>query len=222
MMRMVRSSWFLPVLAGVFATILAAFCLWQAPGVVTGRLTATEIDRYLGAVDRQILMPETERSGLIARLREWAEADDGGPVYMLNLMRYHDEVERFPGAPEFSGTPQQANAHYEDIVIPMLLGDGGYPIFGGRVTGANAVGGDAPGLDDWSRVLVVRYPSRRAFLELLSNPEYAPVEPYKFMAMEVLLVPTAAEILVPDARFVLAMLLVVSFLTIGWARQAAG
>ena len=40
--------------------------------------------------------------------------------------------------------------------------------------------------------------ARRAFLELLSDPAYAPIEPYKFMALEVALVPVAAEAIVPD------------------------
>src|SRR5215213_6933045 len=47
-----------------------------------------------------------------ARLRAWAEADDGKPVYMLNLMRYYDELRPFPGAPDFQGSPEESNTLY--------------------------------------------------------------------------------------------------------------
>jgi len=32
-----------------------------------------------------------------------------------------------------------------------------------------------PDLDNWDRVLVVRYPGRRTFLKLITNPEYIKV-----------------------------------------------
>jgi hypothetical protein len=77
-----------------------------------------------------------------------------------------------------------------------------------------------PALEKWSRVLVVRYPSRRAFLELLADPDYAPIEPYKFMALEVVLVPVTAELLVPDLRVLVGGLLLTGYLAVGWVRSA--
>ena len=42
-----------------------------------------------------------------------------------------------------------------------------------------------------------RFPSRRAFLSLLADPAYGPVEPYKKMALELVLVPVSGEVVLP-------------------------
>ena len=47
---------------------------------------------------------------------------------------------------------------------------------------------------------VVRYPSRRTFLKLISHPTYAPLAPYKFIAVELDLVPVSRGTIVPDLR----------------------
>lgn len=207
-----------PLVFGAFCVaVFAAFFLWQTPGLYTARLTPAQIDTYLAAVERQLPMPAGEMAGVLVRLRSWAEADDGAPVYMLNLLRYYDTLRRFPGAPAFDGTPEQSNEHYEDLVMPMLFKSGTYPLLSGRVKGANVIGG-TPELDNWSRVLVVRYPNRRAFLELLSDPAYAPIEPYKFMALQVVLVPVSAESLIPDLRVLAGGLLLAMYLAVGWMR----
>lgn len=216
-----QSRHFHIVVGSLCVALFAAFFLWQTPGLVFGKLAPADIDRYLAAVDRQIPMAESEKPKLLQRLRVWAEADDGGPVYMLNLMRYYDELRRFPGAPEFGGTPTESNDHYEKIVRPLLFAKGGYLMVGGRVQGANVVDLESnPALDHWSRVLVVRYPSRRAFLELLADPAYAPMEPYKFMALQAVLVPVSAEMLIPDLRLLVGGGLLLLYLAVGWFRAA--
>jgi hypothetical protein len=156
---------------------------------------------------------------VLKRLRAWLESDDGKPFYMLNLMRYYAELRRFPNAPDFKGTPQESNARYEAAVKSMLLRLGGYPLFAGTAHGKNLIEHD-PALDDWSRLLLVRYPSRRAFMKLLTHPAYAPIEPYKLMAMQLVLTPAAAELVVPSVLLVVGGVLLVVFLAIGWARAS--
>jgi len=51
-------------------------------------LTREEIDRDLTAVEKQIPLLPGEMPDFLARLRSWAEADDGKPVYLLELMRF--------------------------------------------------------------------------------------------------------------------------------------
>jgi hypothetical protein len=103
------------ILLGVGAVCLGislAFWFWHSP--VRRKLTQPEIDRYLGAIERQVFLPEGDKPKVLARLCAWAEADDGKPFYMLNLMRYYPELQRFPGTPNFQGTPEQANKLYEE------------------------------------------------------------------------------------------------------------
>lgn len=210
-------------LAAVFLLLFAAFWLWQTPGWIRGKLSTPEIDAYIVAIEQNLVAPDALKQRAIADLRAWAERDDGKPVFMLNLMRYYAQVQPFPGIEDFHGSPAEANAHYEGRVIPIALADGDYPIYGGATQGQNLFGHD-PGADDWNRILLMRYPSRRHFLRLLSNPAYGPLFPYKLAALELSLVPTTAQLVLPDLRFAFGAALLVIFLAIGWLRavRAAG
>jgi uncharacterized protein (DUF1330 family) len=204
-------------LALLLGALYAVFWLWQTPGVLHGPLQAAEVEDYLRIVEERLPMPAQEKPEVVRHLRAWALADDGRPVYMLNLMRYYPELRRFEGTPRFDGTAQQSNAHYEAEAMPLLMKIGGYPLVGGMTQGANLIE-HSPALDDWSRVLVVRYPSRRAFLELLTDPAYAPIEPYKLMALQVVLTPVHGELVVPELRWSAAAALLVLFLLVAWVR----
>ncbi len=198
--------------------LFLAFWFWHSP--VRRKLTREEIDRYLGEAEK-LPLPSDETTAALARLRAWAEADDGKPVCMLNLMRFYAQIRTFPGTPEFHGTPREANAYYEKGVLKLLLKRAGYPVMGGRAQGRNLLEVPAA-VDNWSRVVVVRYPSRRAFLSLLADPAYAPYEPYKFMALEIALVPVSSGLMIPDLRWVVGGFLLILFLAVGWIRALGG
>ena len=136
---------------------------------------------------------------------------------MLNLIRYFPELHRFPGAPEFDGTPEEANAYYEKSITPLWLKNASYPMVGGSAQGENLIK-TQPEQEPWSTAQMVRYPSRRTFLKLLSNPSYGPFEPYKFMALEIDLIPVSGEKVIPDARWIVGGGALALFLAVGWAR----
>jgi hypothetical protein len=206
------------VLAGAMIALFIVVWVWQNPGIIQGRLKAEEITRYMSQVER-LPFSEKERPELLNRARKWMESDDGKPFYMLNLMRYYPELHPLPNAPEFKGTPQESNARYEKATAPMLLKIGGYPLFAGTPHGKNILAHD-PALDDWSRLLLVRYPSRRAFMKLMAHPAYHEIEPYKMMALQVVLTPTRAELVVPGVPWLVAGIFLALFLAVGWARAA--
>lgn len=199
-----------------------ATTIQRVPLLRRGRLTQDDINRYLAAIGTQLPLLAEEREELLARLRRWAEADDGKPVYMLNLMRYYDQPHAHPGAPgAFSGTSEQANAHYERAVTPLALRRGSYPLLAGQAQGTNLFP-SAPALDDWSRVLVMRYPSRRAFLDLLADPTYAALFPYKAMAVQLVLLPVSGGLVIPELKVVAAGAGISLFLGVGWLRSTLG
>jgi uncharacterized protein (DUF1330 family) len=111
----------------------------------------------------------------------------------------------------------EANARYEDATLPLLLKVGGFGQFVGTPQGRNVL--DSPAdADDWTRVLLVRYPSRRAFLELVADPAYAPTAPLKLMASQVYLVPLSPDLVLPELRWAVTAGLLVIYLAIGWFR----
>jgi uncharacterized protein (DUF1330 family) len=77
-----------------------------------------------------------------------------GPVYMLNLLEFAGDG----GAERY--------AEYGQAVAPLLEGVGGRPVFAG--TPAEDLIGDG----HWDLVVVVEYPTRQAFLDMVSSPEY--------------------------------------------------
>ena len=196
--------------------VFLALWLWQAPG---GKLSAAEVARYVETVDRQINVDKDDKARFLAALKAWGEADDGQPVYMLNLMRFHDSLKTFPGAPDFHGTPRQSNEFYESRALPLLAERGGYAAFAG-VPQQGSLVANTPDMDNWGRVLVVRYPSRRSFLELVADPRYANIAAYKFMALQISLVPMTPELILPDLRLIAGAVLLAAFLLTGWVRSA--
>jgi hypothetical protein len=196
--------------------------VWQS----TRKLSQEDVDRYIAILETQAPLELEDRDEFIARLRAWGENDDGRPVYMLNLMRFFDQLKSFPGAPN-GGTPQDANAHYESTVTPMLVKMGGYPILAGESTRLRHAGGPQsnlmvyrPDLDNWDRVLVVRYPGRRSFFELITNPEYLKVMPYKLASLEVVLTPLSGQMVIPDTRWMAVATGLAGLLLTGWIRAA--
>ena len=171
-----RSFRFEIVLGALLLAVFLAGSDWLAPG---SRLSQGEVDRHLATLEQRAPWPAEEKRAILEHLRAWAEADDGRPVYMLNLMRYHPELRPMPGIEGFSGTPEQANALYEQKVTPLLLKLGAYPVFGSAMQGVldgaqpstNLISFD-PAVDNWSRVLVVRYPSRRHCYEMFRSEKY--------------------------------------------------
>ncbi len=214
-----KSSSFMPKLALVLLLLFGGFWAWQTPGSWRGHLTLEEVDFHYQMIEKNLAMPAEKKAEVLARLRAWALADDGRPVFMLNLMRYYPQLRRFEGAPAFDGTPLESNQYYETSVMPLAFAHGSYPLFAGMTQGQNLIG-HAAELDDWSRVIVMRYPSRRAVLELFADPAYAPFEPYKMMALQVVLTPTYGGIVVPELRWMVGGALLILFMAIGWLRAA--
>ncbi|MBO0696609.1 MAG: hypothetical protein J2P56_11000 [Verrucomicrobia bacterium] len=207
--------WFELILAAVFVVLYVAFWAWHAQGA--GKLTQAEIDRYLAIIEK-LPVPGKGIQAFIARLRPWAEADDGKPVYMFNLMHFFSQVQTFPGAPEFTGTPEEANAHYEKGLIWLWLSHAAYPTFIGAPQARNLI--DIQPERTWANMTVVRYPSRRTFLKLISHPTYAPLAPYKFIAMDLDLVPVSSGTIVPDLRWLVGGGFAIVFLLVVWIRAA--
>jgi hypothetical protein len=78
-------------------------------------------------------------------------------------------VQTFPGAPEFKGTPEEANAHYEKSLIWLWLSHASYPTFIGAPQAKNLI--NIQPERTWGNMTVVRYPSRRTFLKTDFPPQ---------------------------------------------------
>ncbi len=209
------------VLGVVLVVIFFAVSTWQS----SDALSETEVDQYVDMMEETLPLDMKERDEFIARMRDWGKRDDGKPVYMLNLMRFFDEIQPVSGVPE-TLKPLEYNEHYEDVMGTRLIEFGSYPLFGGNASGI-AEGQEKsnllvyePELDNWDRVLIVRYSGRRAFFELVTDPEYLEVEPYKRAALKILLAPLTRDIEIPDVRWLAGGIGLIIFLSVGWLRSS--
>ena len=89
---------------------------------------------------------------------------DGSPVVMLNLVRFNARSR------DGNGSGRDAYLRYSRLVIALIKARGGDVIWAGDAEGM-AFGELAGG--PWDYVVLVHYPSRAAFLDMMTSPEYA-------------------------------------------------
>jgi uncharacterized protein (DUF1330 family) len=90
-------------------------------------------------------------------LKRFLAEDPGGPVVMLNLLRFRPDGGR-EGYLEYARRFEQESGRFGAEVL--YVGDGS--------TALVAEDGQA-----WDAVLIVRYPSRRAFSDMVRDPDYS-------------------------------------------------
>lgn len=91
-----------------------------------------------------------------ADLKRYLAEDPGGPVVMLNLLRYRPDGGREQYL-EYVEHFRRASQPFGAEVL--YVGDGSTPLV-------------AEQGQDWDAVLLVRYPSRQAFSDMVRDPAY--------------------------------------------------
>jgi uncharacterized protein (DUF1330 family) len=89
-----------------------------------------------------------------------------GPVVMVNLVRFRER------SLDGNGFGWDAYARYSKGDMPLLKKVGGTILWAGRIEGVS-LGDLGDGRWDW--VVLVRYPSRAAFLEMMTSTDYAAI-----------------------------------------------
>lgn len=87
-------------------------------------------------------------------LQALANSPQTGPVVMLNLLKFGG-----PGG-------REAYLRYGAAVAPLLAAVGARVVYSGRAS--QLLVGD----QTWDALILVEYPSRQAFLQMISTPQY--------------------------------------------------
>ena len=101
--------------------------------------------------------------------------DDDGPVWMVNLMKYRTEATYADGTKGISG--KEADDRYAPTKILREIG-AEIPFFGDVIA---TPFGDGM---QWDRVAVVKYPTRRSFLEMQNRKDFQKKHEHKDAGME--------------------------------------
>jgi uncharacterized protein (DUF1330 family) len=104
-----------------------------------------------------------------------ASLPDTGPVVMVNMLRLRDRA---------------AYRRYSELAMPLIKARGGTVLWAGN--GEAVAFGDAQG-DRWDYVVLVRYPSRAAFLDMVHSSEYAAANVQREQAVDKHVILAAAE-----------------------------
>ena len=113
------------------------------------------------------------------QMKEFTEGDIDTPIYMVNLLKFKNKAEYEDGRKtNLSG--EEAYAIYGLEVMEHLKKIGGESIFSGVVN--RLMLGEVEELWDW--IAVVRYPSRKAMLEMITNPDYLESEQHRSAGLE--------------------------------------
>ncbi|MCP3060319.1 DUF1330 domain-containing protein [Myxococcus sp. K38C18041901] len=88
-------------------------------------------------------------------IERFLQEDPGGPLVMMNLVKFKEG-----GRASF--------AEYANAVMPFMLKAGAQPLYAGDCSTPLVA---EPG-QTWDAVMLVRYPSRTAFMQMVSDPEY--------------------------------------------------
>ena len=116
--------------------------------------------------------------------------DDDGPVWMVNLMRYRDQAVYADGR-ETDLTGRQADDRYAPF--------GPFRTVGAELVFLADVEEQLIGDDQvWDRIAVVRYPTRRSFLDMQDLPEYVELHEHKDAGMASTFVICGVPTEVPD------------------------
>ncbi len=97
-----------------------------------------------------------------------ADSAADASIVMINLLRYRDRASYPSGSDAAPCTGREAYQRYGANVTPMLAEAGGRILWFGNV--AQTVIG--PEGEHWDEAILVQYPSRKAFLGMVSRPDY--------------------------------------------------
>jgi hypothetical protein len=109
-----------------------------------------------------------------ARLATWPVADDG-PIYMVNLMKYH-EVAKYEDDSRPAVSGREADDKYNPASILNKID--------ASIVFVADVAKDHIGAEDWDRIAIVRYASRVSFIEMQSRKDFSDKHVHKAAGMQ--------------------------------------
>jgi uncharacterized protein (DUF1330 family) len=102
-----------------------------------------------------------------------------GQVVMINLLRYRERAD-YP--PDFEARPcsgREAYQRYGAVATVKVAEAGGRILWMGAVKTAVI----APEGEEWDDAILVQYPSRAAFVEMVARPDYQAAAPHRTAAL---------------------------------------
>ena len=107
------------------------------------------------------------------------DQEEDKQIFMVNLLKFKEKAE-YPDKRETDLTGKEAYAIYGKEVVGHLEKVGGKPIFGANVE--RLMLGEVEDL--WDQVAVAMYPSRKAMLKMITDPDYIESAQHRVAGLE--------------------------------------
>jgi len=158
------------------AALFAMFLLWYGG---RGRaLNADETEAFLRRLAERNQHPPGQV--LLQDVRDLVANDDGREFVMHNLVRYRARA-AYPPGHAYDDDPRAADRRYGRAILWPLLRRACVVVFVARRSGRFI---DPAGAEAWHYVAMVRYRSRRDFLEFALEIERADIVMHKWAAID--------------------------------------
>ena len=186
--------WLLPALS------FALFLFWYTP--TGGPLSEVEVDNFIVKMEENGSSPEA-----IAMIRQFGEEDTGKHFIMINNIDYNESPgDVFVAAP--GENAQQLMDRYMGHMIPAMLSRGSHPVMLGPAAYRSMDVIGVEGVDIWDMGGLVRYRSRRDFLEIVTDRAFSGKHHFKAAALEkTIAFPVEPDFNLGDPRLLIGLLL---------------
>ncbi len=186
--------WLVPTL------IYTVFCLWYTD--LGGALSDDEVNEFLVSMNAAGLDAET-----IAFMEKFAREDSGRQFLMLNIIDYKETPPDVEGA-EPGESAEQLMARYMSYMFPALLARASHPAFMGDAVYPSMDIVGIEGAENWDMGALMRYRSRRTFMEIVANPIFWGEHRFKVAALEkTIAFPIEPGLYLGDLRLLLGLVL---------------
>ena len=185
--------WFIP------GVIWIGFTLWYTD--FGGPLSDDEIAEAVSYLESREMEPRR-----IQAFRTFFENDTGRQFLMVNNIDINDLPPRMEGfGPDAKA--EDYMDHYMEHMYPELLARASHPIFYATGLGLNIDVLGIEGADGWDTAALLRYRSRRTFVEIITNPALGPRHEFKLAAMtKTIAYPVETVLYLSDPRFLIFLI----------------
>jgi hypothetical protein len=167
-----------------------------------GPLSSAEIDVYL-----EKLKERGVNAGEDIDIEAFMRNDSGGQFLMVNIIDLTDSPVDVEGANP-GETAEQLMGRYMAYMFPALLSRACHPTFMGSAVHRSMDLVGIEGAEQWEQGALMRYRSRRTFMDIVANGDQADAHKFKVAALEkTIAYPVEPRIYLADLRFVLALVL---------------
>ena len=188
--------------------VYAGFFFWYTD--IGGKLDEKEIEFFLGKFEENAsknsnsLEPE-----VYSLIKRFMEEDSGRQFLMVNNIDMNDDPEDVEGA-EPGESAERLMDRYMEHMYAQLLKRACHPVFAGNAVHPSMDLVGIEGAEIWDQAALMRYKSRRAFMEVVTHPNMLSKHDFKVAALEkTIAYPVETDLYLSDPRFLLALILII-------------